>query len=121
MLYPNNNPYWHTGSYFLKKSKRFGTCVQNPQLVDYIYNLILKSDFSESGMQDAITGTGHASIMNEKLQYVGWDDIDMNYHTLELARAWYEEHPDTPGPWKISSSGTPELQGSIFQRYEALP
>jgi hypothetical protein len=38
------------------------------------------------------------SEINEKLQYVGWDDIEMDYHTLELARAWYEIRPDTSGP-----------------------
>ena len=38
------------------------------------------------------------SEINEKLHYIGWDGIEMNYHTLELAKAWYERCPDTSGP-----------------------
>ena len=54
------------------------------------------------------------SEINEKLQYIGWDGIEMDYHTLELAKAWYEVRPDTPGPQKINPSNTPKWQGSIL-------
>ena len=54
------------------------------------------------------------SEINEKLQYIGWDDIEMNYRTLELAKAWHEARPDTPDPLKISSLDTSEWQGSIL-------
>ena len=54
------------------------------------------------------------SKINEKLQYIGWDGIKMDYHTLELAKAWYEICPDTSGPHKIKSFNTPEWQGNIL-------
>lgn len=28
--------------------------------------------------------------INERLQYIGWDGIEIDYHTLQLVKTWYE-------------------------------
>ena len=54
------------------------------------------------------------SEINDKLQYLGWDGIEMNYHTLELAKAWHESLANTPVPNEIESLNIPERPGSIL-------
>ncbi len=30
------------------------------------------------------------SEINERIRYIGWDGIEMDYHTLQLAKTWHE-------------------------------
>ena len=43
-----------------------------------------------------IDPSGSLSDVNARLHFLGWEDVELDYHTLQLAIASYERDPSQP-------------------------
>ena len=42
------------------------------------------------------------SEVNDRLHFLGWEDVELDYHTLQLAIASFERDQSQPGTWKTT-------------------
>ncbi|MCF8044483.1 MAG: hypothetical protein K9J83_01385 [Desulfarculaceae bacterium] len=49
--------------------------------------------------------------LNHRLKYLGWDDVELDWRTMELARAFFEAKGIStleyrPAPWYVNNNGS---------------
>ena len=52
-----------------------------------------------------------AGHLNQRLSYLGWDDVELDWRTMELARAFFEAKGISnleyrAAPWYVNSNGS---------------